>query len=79
MTHIGHLIKEELRRQRRPAAWLAKQLCYERGNIYKIFEKPSLDTTLLLRISIILRYNFFEIISRLEEKHILFEEEETEV
>ena len=40
--------------------WFARKLSYSRTNVYKIFEKPSIDTNLLLRISSILNYDFFK-------------------
>lgn len=59
MEHIGQLIRQELRRQERSVAWFARQLSCDRSNIYRIFQKESIDTYLLVRISIILQYNFF--------------------
>ena len=50
-VHIGSLIGDELRRQRRPAAWLAQEICCDRTNVYKILRKGSIDTELLCRIS----------------------------
>ena len=32
-VHIGSLISNELRRQRRPAAWLAQEICCDRPNV----------------------------------------------
>lgn len=60
MIHIGELIKEELQRQGRSTTWFAKQLYCDRTNVYDIFKRKSLDTDLLLRISIILKHNFFQ-------------------
>ena len=60
MIHIGHLIEEELLRQERSAAWLARKLYCDRTNIYKIFKRESIDTDLLLRISKALNHNFFQ-------------------
>ena len=60
MVHIGTLIKEELNRQERSVAWFARKLCCERTNVYSIFKRESIDTALLLRISCILRHNFFQ-------------------
>ena len=57
-VHIGSLIGNELKRQRRPAAWLAQEICCDRTNVYKILRKGSIDTELLCRISAILGYNF---------------------
>ena len=53
MEHIGQLIRQELRRQERSVAWFARQLSCDRSNIYRIFQKESIDTYLLVRISII--------------------------
>jgi hypothetical protein len=57
--HIGSLIRSELRRQRRPAAWLAQEICCDRTNVYKILRKGSIDTELLCRISVALSHDFF--------------------
>ena len=67
MTHssftyplIGTLIREELRVQRKTAVWLADELGCNRSNIYKIFNRRSIDSELLLRISNALGRNFFQ-------------------
>lgn len=59
LIHIGKEIKAELRRQGRGAAWFARQLNYERSNVYKIFMRESIDTWLLQRIGVVLGRNFF--------------------
>lgn len=74
MEHIGQLIRQELRRQERSVAWFARQLSCDRSNIYRIFQKESIDTYLLVRISIILQYNFFSTLSLCIEKQILLQE-----
>ena len=73
MEHIGQLIRQELRRQERSVAWFARQLSCDRSNIYRIFQKESIDTYLLVRISIILQYNFFSTLSLCIEKQILLQ------
>ena len=60
MIHIGKLIELELRKQERSVTWFANKLYCERTNVYSIFKRESIDTALLLRISIILRHNFFK-------------------
>lgn len=60
MVDIGHIIEQELSRQERSVTWFAKKLFCDRTNIYKIFKKQSIDTELLLRISIILQHDFFQ-------------------
>lgn len=57
--HIGKLIREQVDKQGKSVVWLANQLSCSRTNIYKIYDRPSIDTGLLLRISLILDYNFF--------------------
>ncbi len=59
MIHIGKLIEEELRRQGRSVSWFASRLYCDRTNVYSIFRRKSIDTDLLIRISHILDYNFF--------------------
>jgi len=62
--NIGSLIKAELERQERTVSWFARKLCCDRSNIYKLFQRSTIDTELLLRISKILNYNFFELYSK---------------
>lgn len=62
--HIGRCIKAEMQRQERQVSWLARKLCCVRTNIYKLYERPSIDTELLLRISHALNHDFFRDISR---------------
>ena len=59
MVHIGKVIKAELERQECSVTWFAKKLYCERTNVYSIFKRESIDTELLLRISIVLHRNFF--------------------
>ena len=60
MMHIGQLIKQELEEQGRTVVWFARKMSFSRTNAYKIFEKPSIDTEVLYRISKILQYDFFK-------------------
>lgn len=57
--HIGHEIREELRRQGRTVVWFAKQISCDRSTAYDIFNKPSMDTQQLARICKVLNCNFF--------------------
>ncbi len=63
MRPIGLLIKKRLEEDERTVAWFARKLSCTRANIYKIFEKESLDTELLMRISKILDCDFFQYFS----------------
>lgn len=60
MIHIGQIIEKEIHRQERSITWFAKKLYCDRTNIYSIFKRKSIDTDLLLRISKILKYDFFK-------------------
>ena len=62
--HIGQLIKQQMEEQQRTVTWLARKLSYSRTNVYKIYDKKSIDTDLLMRISAALRYDFFAACSR---------------
>ena len=61
--NIGKHIEEILRKQGRSAAWLATQIPCERTNVYNIFKRKSLDVRLLMRISVILEYDFVKKLS----------------
>ena len=58
--HIGKLIKAKMKEQGRTNVWLARQLPCSPNHIYKIYNSPSINTEMLVRISKILDYNFFE-------------------
>ena len=58
--HIGHLVQEQLRKDKRSVGWLSREIGCTRNHVYKIFNKPSLDGDLLLRISIAMNFNFFQ-------------------
>ncbi len=57
--HIGHIIREELHRQGRSKQWLADQIGVTPRTLQRIYNKPSIDTQLLLRISQNLRTDLF--------------------
>lgn len=58
-VHIGNLIRDELRRQGRTNQWLADQLSVDRSTVQRLFNKPSIDSLFLLRISKILNKDMF--------------------
>lgn len=58
--HIGKLIRMKMKEQGRTNVWLAQQLPCSPNHIYKIYNSPSINTEMLIRISKILDYNFFE-------------------
>ncbi len=63
MEPIGMLIRREFERKERSVAWFARKLSCDRSNVYRLFQKHSVDTALLRRVSIILEHNFFEDLS----------------
>ncbi len=64
MVHIGHLIQQELLRQERTPTWLARKINCERTNIYDIFDRSSINTDLLIKISKALNFDFFSAYSK---------------
>lgn len=58
--HIGKNIKEKLKEQGRTTVWLAEQIPCSPNHMYKIYAKNAINTDLLIRISNIMNYNFFE-------------------
>ena len=58
--HIGHLIQTQLKADQRSASWLAREIGCSRNHLYKVFRKSSLDGELLLRISLAMKFNFFQ-------------------
>lgn len=61
--HIGKLIKERLQETGMKKSEFARRINKTSQNIYDIFERKSIDTGLLMTISEILRYDFFEPLS----------------
>lgn len=59
--HIGNILRDKLKQDGKSVVWLARELGCHRTNIYNLFDKYSIDTQLLERISIIMRYNFFDL------------------
>lgn len=60
---IGELIKKELKSQGKTTVWLAKQLGCHRTNIYKVYGRSSIDTSMLFHLSQLLGVDFFKLYS----------------
>lgn len=58
--HIGHIIREELRRQGKTNKWFAQELNLNPRTINKLFQKKYIDTAQLLQISEVLKVDFFK-------------------
>lgn len=63
MIHIGTQIRQKMEERQKTVVWLAEQLSCSRTNVYKIFDKYSVDTEMLARISAILEFDFFSLYS----------------
>ena len=63
MIHIGECIRRQIEEQGKTTVWFANMLGCHRSNIYKIYEKKSIDSGVLLRISRILDFDFFKLYS----------------
>ena len=59
-VHIGQLIKKQLDIKGMKRSEFARRINRSSQNVYDIFNRKSIDTNLLLKISDILDYNFFE-------------------
>ncbi len=63
MKNIGSLIKEEFERQGHSIGWLSRQLACDRSNVYRLFQRDSIDTLTLKRLCRILDHDFFSDLS----------------
>lgn len=63
--HIGNLIRDELRHQGRTNQWLTDRLDIDRRTLQRLYNKPSIDTQQLFRISKILGVDLFKRYSEL--------------
>lgn len=61
---IGLLIKEEFDRQGHSIGWLSRRLACDRSNVYRLFQRESIDTETLKRLCRILDHDFFRDLSR---------------
>ncbi len=61
--HIGAIIKEELHKQGISVSAFAKKINRSRNVVYDIFERESVDTSLLNKIGLILHTDFFSLYS----------------
>lgn len=64
MIHIGKVIEKVLRDQGKTVTWFARSLYCDRTNVYKIFQRESVDSEMLYRISKILAHDFFKYYSK---------------
>lgn len=60
---IGELIKRELKKQGKTSVWLAEELGCHRTNVYKIYDRPTIDSGMLFHICQLLKVDFFKLYS----------------
>lgn len=61
--NIGEEIQKEMKNQKIGATVMAKKIDTNRRHIYRIFEKNSIDTKLLFKVSKVLKHDFFKLYS----------------
>jgi plasmid maintenance system antidote protein VapI len=57
--HIGTLIRNKMKEEQRSASWLAERINCNTRNVYKIYDKQSINSDLLRQISEALGTNLF--------------------
>jgi hypothetical protein len=61
--HIGQIICQKLKTEGRTKKWLAEQVHCKQSNFCKLLKNPTMDTGLLMHISLALQDNFFSHLS----------------
>jgi transcriptional regulator with XRE-family HTH domain len=59
--HIGQIIKEKVTEKRLSQEALGKMINTTKQNVGNIYKRRHIDTELLLKLCIVLEYNFFEV------------------
>jgi transcriptional regulator with XRE-family HTH domain len=59
MQSVGEIIKTKMKEKGLPVSEFARRINTNRNNVYDIFRRESIDTSLLQKISVVLEYNFF--------------------
>ena len=60
MIHIGKIIKKKIKERGISITEFGRRINTHRRNVYDIFERESIDTALLYKISNVLEQNLFE-------------------
>lgn len=58
--HIGKIIHELIKEKKIPAAEVAKAMFRSKPNVYKFYNRPSLDSEILVKFSGLLKVNLFD-------------------
>lgn len=67
--HVGHKIREVADRKGMQISELGRRINTARQNVYKILNKKTMDTGMLLKISKVLEYDFFQHYTPLKEEN----------
>ena len=70
MIHIGKLIKRVVKERGMTITEFGKRISTHRRNVYDIFERESVDTALLQKVSDILEHDFFGYYKQARSKEI---------
>lgn len=62
--HIGKRIREVMREKKVTVVSVAQRIECERTNIYNIFARKDINTSLLQKLSIVLNHDFFKELSK---------------
>ena len=57
--HTGKLIQQIMEDKGIKVEWLARQIPCHKNHIYRIYQQEHLHPALLIKISAVLKYNFF--------------------
>ena len=78
--HIGEKIKFLIKQKGMTVTEFSKRINYSRRNVYTIFSKSSIDTSILKRIGEVLEYDFFSYystegmdVSKVNEKNTFYD------
>jgi hypothetical protein len=61
--HIEEIICQKLKAEGRTKKWLAEQVYCNQSNFCKILQKPTIDTGLLMQISLVLKDDLFSLLT----------------
>lgn len=69
LLHVGQMVERVFRdleheKPKCTVTWFAGQLNCDRRNIYDIFKRSTIDTQLLVQISLVLDHNFYDDIAQ---------------
>lgn len=70
VVNIGQTVKKVLEKKGMTVSEFGRRINKSRENVYSIFERKSIDTALLEKISEVLEYNFFNLYQKSVDEYI---------